>query len=564
MSGRWILVLGALLALLLAIGVACGGGAESAPMMMGAGEGGGISSGSFTSPSRESADESISAQIQSSESDSFDADEDMSESPGTDGSDSTQLEFGYPPVSAQNRLIVRIVDMTIEVDDVPGRMEDVSGIAVQRGGWVVSESRSSQHVGSISVRVPSAQLDAAIRAISALGLEVLAISSTSQDVTEEYFDVQARISNLHVTRDSLRELLSREGELEDILEVQREITRVSEEIEILEGRKRYLEQTSATSLINVRLELAPGSMNADAGPDLQAVEGRPVAFRATFTEPQGIDAYVYWWEFGDGAVSERRTRTAVTETPGGRTTEVVWYAYRSTDQSPYFVTFMIRGTGDGGVVDGEDSIKVNVERVPTIIVSTEDTITVRASDEVTLTGAFTRPQNVSNLSYEWDFGDGLIPVSGDIGEGEQEITATHEYTIDRSQPYEARFTVEGETDFGAPLISSSIVLVYVEPSAEWIIGFLDIPETARTATQALGYIVQGIIAVGIWVVLLSPVWGAIVALIWFLRRKMSTGMPSRPRPRPEPDSATAEAEDVPEPDAESGDAEAEPGEPRAS
>ena len=502
--------------------------------------------------------------FRSSESDSFDADEDMSESPGTDGSDSTQLEFGYPPVSAQNRLIVRIVDMTIEVDDVPGRMDNVSGIAVQRGGWVVSESRSSLHIGSISIRVPSAQLDAAVRAISALGLEVLAISSTSQDVTEEYFDVQARISNLHVTRDSLRELLSREGELEDILEVQREITRVSEEIEILEGRKRYLEQTSATSLINVRLELAPGSMNADAGPDLQAVEGRPVAFRATFTEPQGIDSYEYWWEFGDGGVSDRRFRTAVTETPGGRTTEVVWYAYRSSDQSPYFVTFMIRGTGDGGVVDGEDSIKVNVERVPTIIVSTEDTITVRASDEVTLTGAFTRPQNVSNLSYEWDFGDGLIPVSGDIGEGEQEITATHEYTIDRSQPYEARFTVEGETDFGAPLISSSIVLVYVEPSAEWIIGFLDIPETARTATQALGYIVQGIIAVGIWVVLLSPVWGAIVALIWFLRRKMSTGIPSRPRPRPEPDSATAEAEDVPEPDAESGDAEAEPGEPRAS
>ena len=562
MSGRWILVLGALLALLLAVSVACGGGAESAPMMMGAGEGGGISSGSFTSPSRESADETISAQMQISGSDSFDADEDMSESPGTDGSFSTGLEFGYPPVSAQNRLIVRIVDMTIEVDDVPGRMDNVSGIAVQRGGWVVSESRSSLHVGSISIRVPSAQLDAAIRAISALGLEVLSISSSSQDVTEEYFDVQARISNLHVTRDSLRELLSREGELEDILEVQREITRVSEEIEILEGRKRYLEQTSATSLINVRLELAPGSMNADAGPDLQAVEGRPVAFRATFTEPQGIDSYEYWWEFGDGGVSDRRTRTAVTETPGGRTTEVVWYAYRSTDQSPYFVTFMIRGTGDGGVVDGEDSIKVNVERVPTIIVSTEGTITVRASDEVTLTGAFTRPQNVSNLSYEWDFGDGLIPVSGDIGEGEQEITATHEYTIDRSQPYEARFTVEGETDFGAPLISSSIVLVHVEPSAEWIIGFLDIPETARTATQALGYIVQGIIAVGIWVVLLSPVWGAIVALIWFLRRKMSTGMPSRPRPRPEPDSATAE--DAPEPDAESGDAEAEPGEPRAS
>ena len=469
------------------------------------------------------------------------------------GSDANQLETGYPPVAAQNRLIVRIVDLTIEVDDVVSRMEDVSEIALQRGGWVVSEQRSSQHVGHISVRVPSAQLDDAVRAISDLGLDVLSLISTSQDVTEEYFDVQSRITNLNVTRDSLRELLSREGELEDILAVQQEITRVSEEIEILEGRKRYLEQTSATSLINVRLELVPGTMNTDAGPDLQAVEGRPVAFRATFTEPEGIESYEYWWEFGDGGVSGTRFRTAVTETPGERVTEIVWYEYSSSEQSPYFVTFMIRGTGQAGVVDGEDAIKVNVERVPTIIVSTEDTITIRANDEVTLTGSFTRPENVLDLSYEWDFGDGLIPSTGDIGEGVQEISATHEYTIDRSQPYEARFTVEGETDFGAPLTSSSTVLVYVEPSSEWVVGIIDIPETARAATRTLGAIAQGLVVLGIWVVLLSPVWGSIGALIWFLRRRTSIGLPSRPRRDPDPDS------DVPEgnPSSEAGGAEAE-------
>ncbi len=468
------------------------------------------------------------------------------------GSDTDQLETGFPPVAAQDRLIVRIVDMTIEVDDVPRRISDVSGIALQHGGWVVSEQRSSRHVGGISIRVPSAQLDAAVRAISALGLDVLSLSSSSQDVTEEYFDVQSRITNLNATRDSLHELLSREGELEEILAVQREITRVSEEIEVLEGRKRYLEQTSATSLINVTLELAPGEMSADAGPDLQVVEGRPVAFRATFTEPQGIDSYEYRWEFGDGAVSERRSRTAVTETPGERVTELVWYSYDSSEQSPYFVTFMIRGTGDAGVVDGEDSITVNVERVPTIIVSTEDSITVRANDEVTLTGSFTRPENVLNLSYEWDFGDGLIPVSGDIDEGVQEISATHEYTIDRSQPYEARFTVKGETDFGAPLTSSSIVYVYVEPSSEWVIGFLDVGETARAATRTLSVIGQGIVVLAIWVVLLSPIWGAIVTLIWFVRRRTSISLPSRRRRDREedvaeetgdPDTDNAEPED---------------------
>lgn len=481
---------------------------------------------------------------------------------GDGGSDSNRLETGFPPVAAQDRLIVRIVDLTLEVDDVPRRISDVSGIALQRGGWVVSEQRSSQHVGHISIRVPSAQLDDAVRAISDLGLDVLSLISTSQDVTEEYFDIQSRITNLNVTLDALRELLNREGELEDILEVQREITRVSEEIEVLEGRKRYLEQTSATSLINVTLELAPGEMSAAAGPDLQAVEGRPVAFRAMFNEPQGIDSYEYWWEFGDGAESDRRTRTALTETPGQRVTEVVWYAYHSSEQSPYFVTFKIRGTGEGGVVDGEDAIKVNVERVPTIFVATEDSVVIRADEELMLTGSFTRPGNVVNLTYEWDFGDGLIPSTGDIGEGVQEISATHEYTIDRSAPYEARFTVEGETDFGAPITSSSTVLVYVEPSAQWVIGFLDIPETARAATRALSVIAQGLLAVGIWVVLLSPIWGAIVALIWLLRRRTSIGLSSRPRREPDPEPEVSEdlADSDGDPDAE--DAEAEPEEDR--
>lgn len=527
----------ALLILIVAFAIACGASEEddSEPfMMLGGGEGSSFSEESFDS----------NAVIISSAPTPAPAVQDTSESQ-TDsdaGSDTNQLETGFPPVAAQDRLIVRIVDMTIEVDDVERRMSDIADIAVSLNGWTVSEQRSSRHAGWVSVRVPSAQLDDAVRAISDLGLDVLSLISSSQDVTEEYFDVQARIRNLNITLDSLRELLSREGELEDILEVQREITRVSGEIDILEGRKRLLEQTTATSLINVRLELAPGEMSADAGPDLQAVEGRPVAFQATFTEPEGIDSYQYWWEFGDGAASEPRSRTAVTETPGERVTEVVWYEYHSSEQSPYFVTFMIRGTGDAGVVDGEDAIKVNVERVPTIIVSTEDTITIRANDEVTLTGSFTRPENVMNLSYEWDFGDGLIPVSGDIDEGIQEISATHEYTIDRSQPYEARFTVEGETDFGAPLTSSSIVYVYVEPSSEWVIGFLDVGETARAATRTLSVIGQGLIVLAIWVVLLSPVWGAIIALIWFLRTRTSIGLPSR-RGRDSEQDAAKEAGD---------------------
>ena len=545
MSGRWILVLGALLALLLAVSVACAASEDSGDDS--------FEDAAFSQAASESADFDNSGRDTRTQSASLDdsMDDDMSESAGTDGSASTQLETGYPPVSAQNRLIVRIVDLTIEVDDVEGRMSEIVNIASARNGWVVSETRVSRHSGTISIRVPSAQLDETVRAISALGLSVLSLSSTSQDVTEEYFDIQSRIQNLNVTRDSLRNLLSREGELEDILEVQREITRVSEEIELLEGRKRYLEQTSATSLINVTLELVAGSMEADAGPDLQAVVGRPVVFRATFRPPEGIESYSYWWDFGDGAESPLLAGTAQTENEGERTTESFRHQYGSTEESPFFATLHLRGTGDAGVVETEDSVKVIVNRVPTIHVSTDETVTIRADEEVTVSGAFTRPEDVENLTYRWEFGDGLAPQTGAIEEGQDTIDVTHEYSIHRPEPYVATFTVSGETSFGAPITSSSNVDIYVLERSEWIIGFLDIGETARTATQTLSVIVQALIVVAIWVVLLSPIWGAIVAIIWFLRRRTSIAMPSRPRPRPEPDSGTAEAEDVPEPDVES-------------
>ena len=474
------------------------------------------------------------------------ADDAASESSqGSDGQggDSITPETGFPSVSAQSRLIVRTVDMTMEVDDIAAGLESIGVAAVARGGWVVSEARHSRHNGWIAIRVPSAQLDDAVRAISALGVKVLSRSSTSQDVTEEYFDIQSRITNLNATLESLRQLLSREGELEDILNVQREITRVSGEIEVLEGRKRYLEQTSATSLINVNLELVAATMEVDAGPDLQAAQRRAVAFRATFRPPEDIEDFQYSWDFGDGAPPQTWTGTAQTENEGERITQTVRYTYESAEEAPYFVTFEIRGTGDAGVVRGEDAIKVDVLRVPTIHVSTPGSMTIRAGDDVTLTGAFTRPEDVTNLTYVWDFGDGLNPVSGVIEDDQNEITVTHEYTIERREAYYARFTVEGETSFGAPLTASSNTAVYVNPGSRWVVGFLDVGETARSATRTVSAVAQAIVVAAVWVVLVSPIWAPVIAGIWYLRRRMG-GIPRPsgflPRRRGRADAANTE------------------------
>ena len=421
-------------------------------------------------------------------------------------------------VAPQARLIVRTVDTTIEVVNVETTMNSIGDVAAQRGGWIVSEQRSSRHTGWISIRVPSAQLDAAVRQISALGMDVTSLISTSTDVTEEFFDIQSRISNLEQTRTALQRILEREGEVEDILEVQREITNVSEQIERLEGRRRYLEQTSSTSLINVSLELAPVDMPADAGIDLQVVEGRNVGFRATFRPPDGIDSFIYNWDFGDGRQAQGLSRTDSTANEGERITQTVTHAYGSVDESPYFVTFTIRGTGEAGAATAEDRLQATVSRVPTIQLSAPSGLTIRANDEATFVGEFTRPPDIVNLRYVWDFGDGLTPALGDIEAGQTTVEVAHTYSIDRGEPYLATFTVMGETSFGASIESSTTTQVYVEPGSQWVVGIVDVGETARGATRALSVFAQLLLAVAIVVVVFSPVLIAVGGVVWILRR----------------------------------------------
>ena len=64
----------------------------------------------------------------------------------------------------QRRIIIRTVNMSIVVDEIQSAIDDISELADSIGGWVVSTDRREKHSGVISVRVPAADLGAAIEA----------------------------------------------------------------------------------------------------------------------------------------------------------------------------------------------------------------------------------------------------------------------------------------------------------------------------------------------------------------------------------------------------------------
>ncbi len=234
---------------------------------------------------------------------------------GADESAQTQTQL-----VSQRRIIIRTVNMTIVVDEIQAAMDDISELAVGMGGWVVSTDRRQKHAGRVSVRIPAADLDSAIATLRRLASDVESEISTSEDVTDEYFDLRSRLKNQQATEAALIRLLDRAENVEHALAVQRELSNVQENVERIQGRIKLLEETSAFSLVTVNLRLAPVRMSVDAGADQSVAARASTRFRATFRPPEGIDSHEITWDFGDGTAPVTITRTAPTAEEGQRVT----------------------------------------------------------------------------------------------------------------------------------------------------------------------------------------------------------------------------------------------------
>jgi hypothetical protein len=169
-----------------------------------------------------------------------------------------------PDTAAVDRKIIYTVSLDLIVKDTETAFKDVTRLAEGMGGFVAQSNiwREEEHSrGSLTVRVPAERLEEALEAFRALAVDVESQRVDSQDVTEEYVDLEARLENERRTERELQELLesrSDRGRTEDILEVHRELSRVRSQIEQLQGRMTYLDNLS--SMATVHISLTPDAL----------------------------------------------------------------------------------------------------------------------------------------------------------------------------------------------------------------------------------------------------------------------------------------------------------------
>ena len=199
---------------------------------------------------------------------------------------------------------------------------------------------------------------------------------------------------------------------------------------------------------------------------------------------------------------------------GQRVTATVNHVYNDHLDSPYIATVKLTGTGEGGIAEGSDSLLVSVRQIPTIEVFAGDDRTVEEGNKVIYSASFTRPDELWDYEYSWDFGDGSPTQKGEPAEGASRIETPFAFANHRPAAYPVVLTVSATSEIGQVSASDSFS-VRVTESESLVVGDWNIGGTFKEAVRTLSIITRGMTTTLIWLVILGGPLLLVVAVIYF-------------------------------------------------
>lgn len=167
-----------------------------------------------------------------------------------------------------NRKIIYNAQVELAVEDFSGVPERIVELVKRFGAYVADSSLAGStgetRRGYWKIRVPVERFEEFVGAAKGLG-ELIKVGTSSQDVSEEYYDVDARIRNKTKEEERLLKLLEeRPGKLEDVIAIERELSRVRGELERMQGRLRVLADLTSLTTVEVTITEIRGYVPPEA------------------------------------------------------------------------------------------------------------------------------------------------------------------------------------------------------------------------------------------------------------------------------------------------------------
>jgi len=146
-------------------------------------------------------------------------------------------------------------NISLQVQNISKAMKQIEDLVNQYDARVTSSESGDSYnkYARISILVPKESFEELIQDINDVGSKVTSENISSADVTEEFVDIEARLSVMRETENRFITLFSETSSVEEVLTVEKELMRLRGDIDSLEGRMQYLNKTTNNSVLNVNL-----------------------------------------------------------------------------------------------------------------------------------------------------------------------------------------------------------------------------------------------------------------------------------------------------------------------
>ncbi|HEX2405018.1 MAG TPA: DUF4349 domain-containing protein, partial [Acidimicrobiia bacterium] len=187
------------------------------------------------------------------------------EAPSGDGAIAVDLEV------AQDRKVIRQAQLQLEADDTRAALDRIIALSEAAGGFVADatvhpvEGEQDQPSANITLRIPASELTGVMTAIKGSVEKVISESQGAQDVTDQFIDLEARLTNLEALEVELRALLAEvrqqpEADPDKLLRVYNEISLVRGQIEEIQGQLNYLDDVVDLATLTIGLTPTPAAV----------------------------------------------------------------------------------------------------------------------------------------------------------------------------------------------------------------------------------------------------------------------------------------------------------------
>ena len=206
------------------------------------------------SSSDDKAEMSSDVSKQSSNDVSGDMDGEAESEAATEESSETKTEA---PVVASDRMIIHQASLSVNVKELDKAQSNIEKKVDQYGGYIVEsnvyQEDDQTSSGRMIVRIPEKNFEKFLLDAEGVAAEVLERNVTGQDVTEQYVDLESRVKSKRAVEERLLDFMSKAQKTEDLLKISADLSEVQEEIEVMVGKMKYLENQTSFSTIELSM-----------------------------------------------------------------------------------------------------------------------------------------------------------------------------------------------------------------------------------------------------------------------------------------------------------------------